>query len=55
MFFKRAEAVLIAGRGLTPELEELPGYDITHSMEAQKQNAELFADWARTQALVATK
>jgi hypothetical protein len=54
VFFKRAEAVLIAGRGLTPELEELLDYDITHSMQTQKQNAGLFADWARAQALLAT-
>jgi hypothetical protein len=55
VLFKRAEAVLIADRGLTPELQQLLHYDITHSTPRQQQNAELFADWARTRALAATK
>jgi hypothetical protein len=54
-FFKRAEAVLSADRGLTPELEELLDYVITKSIPRQKQNAEMFADWVRTQASLATK
>jgi hypothetical protein len=45
VFFKRAEAVLIADRGLTPELEELLDYVITKSIPRQKQNAEMFAGW----------
>lgn len=52
---KRAEAVLIADRGLTPELEELLDYGITHSMPGQKQNAEMFAGWVRMRASLATK
>lgn len=55
MFFKRAEAVPIADRGLTPELEELLDYVITKSIPRQKQNAEMFADWVRTQASLATR
>jgi hypothetical protein len=55
VFFKRAEAVLIAGRGLTPELEELLDYVITNSIPRQKQNAQMLADWVRTQASLATR
>lgn len=55
VYFKRAEAVLIADRGLTPELEQLLDYDITHSSPMQKRNAEMFAAWARARALLATK
>ena len=55
VFFKSAEAVLIADRGLTPELEELLDYVITNSIPGQKQNAEMFAGWVRAQASLATK
>jgi Domain of unknown function (DUF4304) len=55
VYFKRAEAVLIADRGLTPELEQLLDYDIAHSSPTQKQNAEMFAAWAHSRALLATK
>jgi hypothetical protein len=55
VFFKRAEAILIADRGLTPELEELLDDVITKSILGQKQNAGMLADWVRTQAVLATR
>jgi Domain of unknown function (DUF4304) len=50
VFFKRAEAVLIADRGLSPELEELLDYVTAHSAASQMHSAEKFAAWARAYA-----
>jgi Domain of unknown function (DUF4304) len=46
VFFKRAEAVLIADRGLSPELEELLDYVTIHSTASQMHSARKFANWA---------
>jgi hypothetical protein len=47
VFFRCAEAILIADRGLTSDVEKLLDYVLTHSISRQKQNAEMFADWVR--------
>jgi hypothetical protein len=50
VFFKCAEAVLIADYGPTPELTGLLDYVTACCTPAQRRYAEKFADWARTRA-----
>lgn len=50
VFFARAEALLLMGRGPSLELAELLDYAIRHVMPTQKADAERFDSWVRAQA-----